>query len=170
MTPIALDAVDRRILDMLQTDCSLTNQELAERIHTSPATCLRRVKRLVDSGVIERRIAILAPDLAGWGAVTGIRVGITAVIEVTLDRQAAELQAAFEERAVADPEVQQCYRVTPGPDFVLIAYVADTDAYQALAQRLLTTDVNVRNVRAYFSVKRSKFEPRVPVIEATPKA
>jgi Lrp/AsnC family transcriptional regulator, leucine-responsive regulatory protein len=160
MVPIELDAIDREILATLQVDCALTNQELAHRAHTSAATCLRRVKRLVDSGVIERRIAILAPE---HGA--GLPAGLTAVIEVTLDRQAAELQAAFEERAVADPEVQQCYRVTPGPDFVLIAYVADTDAYQALAQRLFTADANVRNVRTYFSIKRGKFEPRVPVGE-----
>jgi DNA-binding Lrp family transcriptional regulator len=159
MTLFALDAIDRRILDALQVDCAVSNQELAERVHTSAATCLRRVKRLVDAGVIERRIAILAPGLA----TSGLPLGITAVIEVTLDRQATELQAAFEERAVADREVQQCYRVTPGPDFVLIAYVADMDGYQALAQRLFTSDANVRNVKTYFSVKRSKFEPRVPV-------
>lgn len=159
MTTVALDAVDGRILEALQSDCSLTNQELAAQVHTSAATCLRRVKRLVDSGVIQRRIAILAPERAG----PGFRAGITAIVEVTLDRQAAELQAAFEERAVADRDVQQCYRVTPGPDFVLIAYVADTDGYQALAQRLLTSDVNVRNVRTYFSVKRGKFEPRIPI-------
>jgi Lrp/AsnC family transcriptional regulator, leucine-responsive regulatory protein len=159
MTTVALDAVDGRILEALQSDCSLTNQELAAQVHTSAATCLRRVKRLIDSGVIQRRIAILAPERAG----PGLHAGITAVVEVTLDRQAAELQAAFEERAVADPEVQQCYRVTPGPDFVLIAYVADTDGYQALAQRLLTSDINVRNVRTYFSIRRGKFEPRIPV-------
>jgi DNA-binding Lrp family transcriptional regulator len=156
---IPLDAVDGRILEALQSDCSLTNQELAAQVHTSAATCLRRVKRLVDSGVIQRRIAILAPERAG----PGLGAGITAIIEVTLDRQAAELQAAFEQRAVADPDVQQCYRVTPGPDFVLIAYVAGTDGYQALAQRLLTSDVNVRNVRTYFSIRRGKFEPRIPV-------
>ena len=156
---MTLDAIDRLILTVLQDDASLSNQELAIRVHTSPATCLRRVKRLVESGVIERRIAILAPDRA----TSGLHPGITAIIEVTLDRQAAELQAAFEERAAADPEVQQCYRVTPGPDFVLIAYVRDTEAYQALAERLLRTDVNVRNVRTYFSVRRAKFAPRVPV-------
>jgi Lrp/AsnC family leucine-responsive transcriptional regulator len=163
---LALDTVDRAILDVLQTDCALTNQELADRVATSPATCLRRVKRLVDAGVIERRIAILAPDAARNGSVTGIAPGITVIVEVTLDRQAAELQAAFEERVVADPDVQQCYRVTPGPDFVFLAYVSDTQAYQALAARLLTAALNVRNVRAYFAIGRSKFEPRIPVVEA----
>jgi DNA-binding Lrp family transcriptional regulator len=59
--------------------------------------------------------------------------------------------------------VQQCYRVSPGPDFVLIAHVADMPAYQALAQRLFTADANVRNVKAFFSVKRAKFEPKLPL-------
>ncbi len=159
MTTVDLDSIDRRILDALQVDCSTSNQALAESVHTSAATCLRRVKRLVDLGVIERRIAILAPERAA----PALSRGITAVIEVTLDRQAAELQAAFEERAVADAEIQQCYRVTPGPDFVLIAYIRDMDGYQALAARLLTGDANVRQVRTYFAVKRAKFEPRIPV-------
>ncbi len=134
MAPVSLDAIDRRILDLLQVDCAISNQDLAVRVRTSAATCLRRVKRLVDLGVIERRIAILAPERFG----TEVAAGLTAVIEVTLQQQAVEWQAAFEERAVADPDVQQCYRVTPGPDFVLIAYVFGVDGYQALAGRLLT--------------------------------
>ena len=162
MSSIALDQVDRRILDALQGDAAMSNQDLAERVHTSSATCLRRVKRLLDSGVIERRIAIVAPERTG----SGLLRGLTAIIEITLDRQGAELQAAFEERAIGDPEVQQCYRVTPGPDFVLIAYIRDTDAYQALAERLFNAEANVRNVRTYFSVKRGKFEPRVPVLDS----
>jgi len=150
---VALDATDLRILDQLQTDASLTNQALAERIHSSPATCLRRVKRLVDAGVIERRIALLSPERLG--------AGLTVLVELTLDRQGAEHLAAFEARAVADAGVQQCYRVSPGPDFMLVLQVADMAAYHALVQRLFTEDANVRNVKAFFSVHRAKFEPRI---------
>jgi Lrp/AsnC family leucine-responsive transcriptional regulator len=150
MTP-QLDALDWRILDQLQTDASLSNQALAERVHVSPATCLRRVKRLVDCGVIERRVALLSPDAIG--------AGLTAVVEITLDHQAAERLAGFEERVIAEPAVQQCYRTSSGPDFVLVVQVRDMDAYHALVQRLFTSDANVRNVKSYFSVKRSKFAP-----------
>ena len=62
---------------------------------------------------------------------------------------------------VADPAVQQCYRVSPGPDFVLVVHVADMPAYLALAQRLFTSDANVRNVKSFFSIHRAKFAPRV---------
>jgi Lrp/AsnC family leucine-responsive transcriptional regulator len=62
---------------------------------------------------------------------------------------------------VADAAVQQCYRVSPGPDFVLVVWAADMQAYHALVQRLLTQDANVRQVKAYFSVLRAKFEPAI---------
>ncbi|MDO6386115.1 MULTISPECIES: Lrp/AsnC family transcriptional regulator [unclassified Uliginosibacterium] len=148
-----MDATDLRLLAQLQLDASLTNQALAERVHISPATCLRRVKRLIDTGIIESRVAILSPEKLG--------AGLTAIVELTLDQQAAERLAAFEARAVADSAVQQCYRVSSGPDFVLILQVADMPAYQAAASRLFATDANVRNVRAFFSVHRAKFSPHI---------
>ncbi len=150
---IDFDPVDLRLLDQLQRDASLSNLELAAATHTSAATCLRRVKRLVALGVIERRVAILSAQKMG--------AGLTAIAEVSLDRQGAEHLAAFEARAVAQPEVQQCYRVSPGPDLVLVLQVADMPAYHALVQRLFTQDANVRNVKAFFSVHRAKFETRV---------
>jgi Lrp/AsnC family transcriptional regulator, leucine-responsive regulatory protein len=148
-----LDPTDLRLLDLLQTDASLSNQDLAERAHTSPATALRRVRRMVDEGLIERRVALLNPH--------ALPAGLTALVEITLDRQGAEHLDAFEARAVAEPAVQQCWRVAPGPDFVIVLHVVDMPAYHALVQRLFTQDANVRNVKAYFSVKRAKFDPRL---------
>jgi DNA-binding Lrp family transcriptional regulator len=150
---VPLDALDRKLLDVLQADASLTNHALAAKVHTSPATCLRRVTRLVATGIIERRVALLSADRFGQG--------LTAFVEVTLDAQGAEALAAFERRAVAEAAVQQCHRVSPGPDFVLLVQVADMAAYHALVQRLLTEDANVRNVKAFFSVHRAKFETRI---------
>ena len=152
---IDLDATDRRLLEILQSDASLSNQELAARAATSPATALRRVRRLVDAGVIAARVAILSPQALGDG--------LTALVEITLDRQGAEHLDAFEQRAVADVSVQQCYRVSPGPDFMLVIYAADMSAYLAVVQRLFTQDANVRNVKAFFSVKRAKFDLRLPL-------
>lgn len=148
-----LDAIDVRLLEVLQNDAALSNQDLAARVAVSPATCLRRVKRLVDAGVIERRVALLSPDKLG--------AGLQALLEITLDRQGAEHLDAFEARAVQEAAVQQCWRVSPGPDFVLVVQVADMPAYHAFTQRLLTQDANVRNIKAFFSVKRAKFDTRV---------
>ncbi len=152
---LRLDATDLRLLAQLQNDAGLTNDALAKAVHTSPATCLRRVKRLTEGGYIERRVALLSPEKLG--------ASVTAIVEVTLDRQASELLAVFEARAVAEPAVSQCHRVSPGPDFILVVQVADMPAFHALVQRLLTVDANVRNVKSFFSVHRAKFDTRVPL-------
>lgn len=148
-----LDGTDLKILDVLQHDASLTNDALSARVHVSAATCLRRVKRLVEAGVIERRVALLSHEALGHG--------LAAFVEVSLDRQSAEAMSAFEARAVADASVQQCHRVSPGPDFMLVVQVADMPAYDALVERLFTQDANVRNVKAFFSVRRAKFQTRI---------
>ena len=152
---VTLDHIDIRILDALQADSSRTNQDLARLVHVSAATCLRRVKRLVDTGVIERQIAIVSPDL--------VAQGLTAIVEVTLDRQSAEELAAFATLIAAAGEVQECYRVASGPDFVLVVYAQDMDRYHAVVHRTLTAVANVRNVRAFFAVQRVKFAPRIPL-------
>lgn len=159
MESIAVDGTDLALLRQLQDDSSLSNQDLAGRVHISPATCLRRVKRLRDAGLIEREMAVLAP--ARIAAAVGH--GMEAVVEVSLDRQGAEELQAFEERVIADDGVQQCYRVSPGPDFILVVYARDMPDYLALAQRLFTSDANVRNVKAFFSVRRAKFRPHIPL-------
>lgn len=153
------DSTDFHLLGLLQANAALSNQALAEAAGISPATCLRRVKRLRDSGVVEREVALLSPDRLA----TALGYGLTAIVEVSLDHQGEEHCAAFEQRVVADAAVQQCYRVTPGPDFCLVVHTRDMPGYLALAQRLFTVDANVRNVKAFFSVKRSKFEPALPL-------
>lgn len=153
------DAIDLKILEVLQADASLTNQALAQQVHVSPPTCLRRVRRLRESGLLQRQIAVL--DVERVGQLLGH--GLQAIVEVSLDRQGQAEQEAFEARVVQDEAVQQCYRVSPGPDFVLVVHVADMPGYLALAQRLFTADANVRNVKAFFALKRAKFEPRIPL-------
>ena len=159
MEEISLDTIDLRLLDALQRDASRTNQALAAQLHLSPPTCLRRVQRLRQAGLIEREVAQLSVE----------RLGplLSAIVEVSLDRQDAEALDAFESRAVADDEVQQCWRVSPGPDFVLVVTVRDMPAYQALAQRLFTSDANVRNVKAFFGLKRAKFGTQLPLPTAS---
>ena len=148
-----LDELDLRLLTLLQRDASRSNQALAEAAGVSPATALRRVRRLEEAGVIERTVAVVAPQALG--------VGLSAVVEVTLDRQGAEHLDAFEARAVAEGAVQQCWRVSPGPDFALVVHARDMPSYLALAQRLFTQDANVRNVKTYFAIKRGKFTTEV---------
>ncbi len=142
------------MLELLQADASLSNQDLAAAVNVSAATGLRRVRRLLEAGVIERRVALLAPSVVG---------GLQVLVEVQLDRQGVEHLDAYEAIAVADAAVQQCWRVSPGPDFVLVLWIADMAAYNAAAARLFTQQANVRNVKTFFATKRAKFEPRIDV-------
>lgn len=159
MKAIELDAIDLRLLDALQHDASASNHALATQCGVSPATSLRRVRRLHEQGVIERMVALVQPERLAQA----LGHGLTAIVEVSLDQQGEEHLAAFEAMAIQPAAVQQVYRVSPGPDFVLIVAVRDMPDYLALAQTLFTQPRNVRHVKAYFSVKRAKFVPAQPL-------
>ena len=152
-----LDAIDLKLLDSLQRDARLSNVALAEMVNVSPPTCLRRVKRLMDDGWIERQVALLNADQLG----AALGHGLTALVEVSLDKQGSEHLDAFEARAVALDAVQQCWRVSPGPDFMLVVQARDMPHYLAISQALFTQDANVRNVKAFFATKRAKFGSQI---------
>jgi len=159
ISPSSIDATDLRLLDALQRDALQSNQALGDLAHVAAATAHRRVRRLQELGVVERSVALLSPDrLSAAGQPV-----LQALVEITLDVQASERLDAFERHAVAEPAVQQCWRVSPGPDFVLVIAVRDMAAYQAFVARFLTGDANVRNVRSFFSVKRAKFGSELPL-------
>jgi len=121
-------------------------------VHASAPTCLRRVRRLIDEGVIEKQVALVNPEQVGSS--------LTAIIEITLDVQTAEAYTHFESHISSVNDVLQCYRVSPGPDFIVIAQLADMPAYHAMAHEVFTSQANVRNVRTFFSINRAKFETR----------
>ena len=154
-----LDSIDVQLLQCLQLDASLSNVALAEKVKVSAPTCLRRIKRLHDEGWIERQVAILNADKLG----AALGHALSALVEVTLDQQGEEHLNAFEQRLQTEDAVQQCWRVSPGPDFVLVVQTADMPSYLALSQRLFTQAANVRNVKAFFSIKRAKFTTTWPL-------
>ena len=156
----SLDLTDLQLLDLLQRDAGQSNLQLAAQLHISPPTCLRRVRRLHALGLIERQVAIVRPEALAQL----LGHGLQAVVEVTLERQHAQALDAFEAAAVAEDGVQQCWRVSPGPDFMLVIACRDMPAYLALSQRLFTAQANVRNVRTFFATKRAKFSTHWPAL------
>jgi len=154
---IPLDAVDLQLLDILQHDASLSNVALAEKVGVSAPTCLRRVKRLRVEGWIERQVAVLNADKLG----AALGHGLTALVEVSLDKQGSEHLDDFEARAVSLDAVQQCWRVSPGPDFMLVLQARDMPHYLSISQALFTQDANVRNVKAFFATKRAKMTTQI---------
>ena len=154
-----LDAIDLQLLNALQHNASISNVALAERVNVSPPTCLRRVKRLTDGGWIERQVAVLSTDKLA----ASLGHGLSALVEVSLDHQSSEHLDAFEVRAVTHDAVQQCWRVSPGPDFMLVVQARDMPHYLVISQVLFTQDANVRNVKAFFATKRAKFMTTWPL-------
>ena len=159
---LALDALDRALLRELQQDASRSNQDLAAAVHASPATCLRRVRRLHDLGLIARQVALLQPQVLAQAQGHGLQ----AIVEISLDQQGQEQVDAFAALAAADPQVQACWQVSPGPDVMLLVQARDMPGYHALAQRLFTQHANVRNVKAFFCTQQVKFEPALQIDSA----
>ena len=153
--PPALDAIDRKILDILQEDNQVTNLELAERVGLSPPPCLRRVRQLHESGVIAKDVAIVDPAKVGRA--------ITAFVGVELDRQREDVLASFERKIRAEPEVQQCYFVSGDIDYLLVVTCVDMESYNAFARRVLANEHNIKRFRTSFNLSRIKYETKVPL-------
>lgn len=154
---VTLDAIDRKILDVLQDDNRITNLELADKVGLSPPPCLRRVRRLRELGVIARDVAILDPAKVGHG--------IIAFVMVELDRQREDVLAAFERRIAAEPAVQQCYFVSGEADYMLVVTCPDMEAYNGFARRVLATEHNIKRFRTSFNLTRVKYDTKVPLAD-----
>ncbi|TYO99065.1 AsnC family transcriptional regulator [Geothermobacter ehrlichii] len=152
-----MDAIDRRIVEVLQHNADLTNAELADRVNLSPSSCLRRVKRLKQKGVLLKTVALADPDRLGRG--------LTAIVEVTLERHGAEAQRQFLDLLAKEPAVTQVYSVTGETDVLLVIHLVDMKEYQAICNRLFNHDPNVVKFRTLFAMERIKFETAIPVGE-----
>ncbi|PAU74537.1 Lrp/AsnC family transcriptional regulator [Halomonas salipaludis] len=150
-----MDKLDLRILDQLQRDTSLTNQALAEQVGLSPSACLKRVRRLRERGIVQREVAILAPDALG--------ANLHMLVEVTMARDNKTLYGQFIKQVEAAPEVTQCYQVTGEVDFVLVVSVPNMESYDRFCDRVLDASDNVHKFRTLISRKRTKFETRLPL-------
>src|SRR5437763_10998292 len=118
----ALDAIDLRILAELQQDGSLTNVELARRVHLSPSPCLARVKALEAAGVIERYVALANAKALG--------LGLSVFINISLKTQSKESLAEFERRIAEHDEVMECYLMTGDSDYLIRVAVPDIEALE----------------------------------------
>lgn len=146
--PLArIDRTDRKILEQLQTDGSLTNQQLAERVGLSPSPCLRRVRALEDAGIIVRSVTILDHKKLG--------LSLTAIILIGMDRHTPERFSAFEEQIGQHPEVQECYLITgQNADYMLKVVVPDMDSYHQFLLNYVTRIPGVSGVHSSFVLRR----------------
>jgi Lrp/AsnC family leucine-responsive transcriptional regulator len=142
-----IDRTDRKILESLQQDGSLTNQQLAERVGLSPSPCLRRVRALEEAGIIVRTVTVLDHKKLG--------LSLTAIILIGMDRHTPERFSAFEEQISEYPEVQECYLITgQSADYMLKVVVPDMDHYHQFLLNHITRIPGVSGVHSSFVLRR----------------
>ena len=142
-----LDRIDRRILAVMQTDGRVSNLELAEQIGLSPTPCSRRVKRLEESGLIERHVTLLNQAALG--------LNITAMISITMDRHTPDRFETFEREVSAFPEVVECSIVTgQAADYLLKAVLPDMTYYEEFLLGRLTRIGGVTGVHSSFVLRK----------------
>jgi Lrp/AsnC family leucine-responsive transcriptional regulator len=149
-----VDRLDFRIIDALQREGDLTHAELAERVGSSPSTCLRRVQRLKRSGHLQRCVYLADPGK--------LERGIRAIITVVTTGHARELREAFAEKIRREPAITLAYGVTGDVDAVLHGNFIDMEEYQAVCDRLFDNDPHVVRYTTLFAVERYKEETAIP--------
>ncbi len=149
----ALDRVDRKLLNLLQKDNQMPTRTLAEKVHISQPTCLRRIRELREAGIISADVALVDPFALGYG--------MLAFLEVSLNNQSDEHMQEFEARMAKEPEVMQCYFVSGEYDYFLVVHVIDMDAYYQFVRKVISGSGNVRHFQSRFPMKRAKFATRI---------
>lgn len=144
---ISLDRTDKRILELLQQDGSLSNLELADKVGLSPSPCSRRVKALEDSGLITGYRALLDARKLG--------LDLQAMISISMDKHTPERFEQFEAQVRACPEILECYLITgQAADYVLKVLVEDMEAYQQFLLGTLTRIDGVTGVQSSFVMRK----------------
>ena len=152
-----LDRYDKQILEALQDNGRLSNQELADRIGLSPSPCLRRVRRLEESGLIRAYRALLQARSLG--------LNLMAFIQISMDRHTPERFANFEKHVAACPEILECHLITgQDADYLLKVIVADMDAFQSLLLERITRIEGVTGVHSSFVMKSPVNKTALPIL------
>ena len=151
----AIDAIDRKILRLLQRDSLTANQALADAVGLSPPACLKRVRRLRAAGVIARTAALLAPQLLGYPLLT--------VVRIKLDRPREKAMRDFERRMRELPRVAQCLTVAGDIDYVVLVRSRDVAHYQDFARHVLATAPGIRAYTSEIVLDVPKWTTEIPV-------
>lgn len=150
-----LDAVDLRILDVLQQDARVTNVELAERVGLSPSPCHRRVRIIEEAGLIQRYVALLDRQALG--------LGLTVFVEVSMEKKTAITAVAFQEEMIRRPEVLECHIMNGEYDFLLRLAMPDVPRLRDFIMNDLLAVPNVAKTRSNFSLGEVKYTTALPL-------
>lgn len=150
-----LDRTDRRILHELQQDGRLTNSALAERITLSESSCLRRVRRLEETGMLRGYVALVDQSKAGYPD--------NVFVTITLESQQQADMAAFEREVKKLPEVMECHMMSGEADYLLRVIVRDARDYERIHSRFLTRLPGVDRVHSSFALRTVLKRTELPI-------
>lgn len=150
-----LDRLDRRILALLQRDARLPAETIGAEIGLSASAVQRRLARLRDDGVITAEVAVVDPRSVGRP--------LTMIVDLEVERESADMLVALKRWLATEPSIQEAWYVTGDEDYVLVVSATDVDAYEALMQRLLADNANVRRYRTRVVLGTVKRGLAVPV-------
>jgi Lrp/AsnC family transcriptional regulator len=149
-----MDAIDRKILAVLQKDASLSVAEIGNRVGLSSTPCWKRIQRLEADGVIQRRVAIVDQDRLG--------LGVTVFVSVETGDHSEEWLKRFADAVSGLPEVMEFYRMAGDVDYMLRVVVPDIPGYDAFYKRLIAT-VPLKNVTSRFAMEKIKSTTELPI-------
>ena len=149
-----MDTVDRKILDLLQADASLTVKEIAGRVHLSVTPCWKRIRKLEEEGLIRARVALLDP--------VKVNANVTVFVAIKTDQHTTEWLGRFS-RAVRDmPEVMEIYRMSGEVDYLMRVAVSSIEAYDRFYKKLVDR-IELANVTSSFAMERMKYTTALPI-------
>ena len=149
-----MDAIDRKILAVVQQNASLSVADIGSRVGLSSTPCWKRLQRLEADGVIMRRVALIDPEKVG--------LGITVFVSIETGDHSQDWLQRFAETVTAMPEVMEFYRMAGDVDYMLRVVVADIAGYDAFYKKLIAT-VPLKNVTSRFAMERIKSSTALPI-------
>jgi Lrp/AsnC family transcriptional regulator len=149
-----MDRIDRKILTLLQNDATLSIAELAERVGLSTTPCWRRIQRLEEAGVIDKRVTLLDPER--------LNVGVTVFVSIRTNQHTIEWLETFAAAVAKIPEVMEFYRMSGDVDYLLRIVVPDIAGYDAVYKKLIKA-ADLSDVSSSFAMERIKYTTALPL-------
>lgn len=152
---MSLDAIDRKILALLQDDGRMSLATIAEKVGLSPSPCLRRVRLMEKAGIIARYVAVLNQREVG--------LPVSVFVSIKLESQREEALTKFGKAIARWPEVLECYLMTGPRDYLLRVVVADLSAYERFLKQKLTRLDGIASIESSFALEQVKYTNVLPV-------
>lgn len=150
-----LDKIDRKILTLLQNDATLSLNDLSDAVNLTTTPCWKRLKKLEESGVIQRRVALLNPEL--------LELSFTAFVMIKTSDHSHQWYSQFVETTVEFPEVMEFYRMAGEYDYMLKVLVKDMQSFDRFYKKLVNSVKGISDVTSTFAMEPLKYTTALPI-------